>query len=318
MAPIKGTVQPIAYRAPEVYFRHEISPAADIWSWGLIYCQLLEAQASFHKTGLYDELLLGSTSFVQKELSVRKAIATDFDLGSVPYYDDCALPYQGIGARQGTHWEALLRKGVTPDEISFLKWVLNPVPTERPSAQQILDKGWLGPARGEEGSMAASGSASATATSGTRTTTGDPPRPQNVRKRSEPSLFAKFYDTVAKRVRSGSPPKEEMETETESRMATESRAEIEEQKGNNTEMQMQTETEMSQQQQQHHLHQQEQQHQQHSGISTQSTPFAVDSRKTATSRAEKLNARPSTPRSSTAQPSVGGGATFLNYGAFMK
>lgn len=163
--------------------------------------------------------------------------------------------------------------------------------------------------------MAASVSASATATSGTRTTTGDPPRPQNVRKRSEPSLFAKFYDTVAKRVRSGSPPKEETEAE----MDTESRVEIEEQKGNNTEMQMQTETEMSQQQQQqHHLHQQEQQHQQHSGISTQSTPFAVDSRKTATSRAEKLNARPSTPRSSTAQPSVGGGATFLNYGAFMK
>jgi len=199
MSPIKGTVQPIAYRAPEVYFRQEISPAADIWSWGVIYCQLLEAQASFHQTGLYDDLVLGRASFVQKELSVRRAIATDFDLCRVPYYDACALPYPGAGARAGTQWEALLRKGVGADELAFLQWVLHPVPSERPGAQQILESGWLGPApRGAEHEACTA-----------------PPfvSPRHVRKRSEPVLFASACGAFAKRARAGSPAEAESQGE---------------------------------------------------------------------------------------------------------
>ncbi|KAF1947131.1 kinase-like protein [Clathrospora elynae] len=143
MSPVKGLVQPIVYRAPEVYFRHEISPAADIWSWGLIYCQLLEAQASFHKCGMYDDLLQGS--HVQKERLMERAIAHDFGLGSLDYYDGCALPYHDRAHREGQHWDHLRSKGVAEKEIEFLQWVLNPVPTDRPTAQNILDAGWLTP-----------------------------------------------------------------------------------------------------------------------------------------------------------------------------
>lgn len=183
MSPLKGIVQPIAYRAPEVYFRREITPAADIWSWGLIYCQLLEAQAAFHKTGMYDDLLKGS--FVQAEKSVQKAMFNDYDLGSLDYYDGCALPYLERDDREGKHWDRLKNKGVPENEINFLSWVLNPVPTERPTAQDILDGGWLTPGRDEASGF-------------TR-----PPkaRAEKVRKRSEPSLFAQFYDTVTKKSR---------------------------------------------------------------------------------------------------------------------
>ncbi|USP75703.1 hypothetical protein yc1106_02977 [Curvularia clavata] len=141
MEPAKGLVQPIIYRAPEVYFRNEISPAADIWSWGLIYCQLLEAQASFTKYGLYDELLQGNQG--QKERSVERAIAHDFGLDALDYYHGCRLPYHDQSHYEGRHWDTLREKGVDDKEIMFLKWVLNPVPTDRPTAQDILNSGWF-------------------------------------------------------------------------------------------------------------------------------------------------------------------------------
>ncbi|RMZ69730.1 serine threonine kinase [Pyrenophora seminiperda CCB06] len=141
MSPAKGLVQPIIYRAPEVYFRNEISSAADIWSWGLIYCQLLEAQASFQKHGIYDDLLLQSSQ-VQKERSVERAIAHDFGLGALDYYDGCRLPYHDpLGSPAG--------EGRGGEGNFVLKWVLNPVPTDRPSAEEILNAGWLETEEGE-------------------------------------------------------------------------------------------------------------------------------------------------------------------------
>ncbi|EUC44121.1 hypothetical protein COCMIDRAFT_6530 [Bipolaris oryzae ATCC 44560] len=141
MEPAKGLVQPIIYRAPEVYFRNEISPAADIWSWGLIYCQLLEAQAAFNKYGIYDELLIGNQG--QKERSVERAIAHDFGLGTLDYYDGCRLPYRDNTHYEGQQWDKIVEKGVPEKEVQFLKWVLNPVPTDRPTAQDILNSGWF-------------------------------------------------------------------------------------------------------------------------------------------------------------------------------
>ncbi|KAH9879058.1 hypothetical protein J1614_002493 [Plenodomus biglobosus] len=203
MSPMRGTVQPLAYRAPEVYFRQEITPAADIWSWGLIYCQLLEAQASFHNTGLYDELLQGnSTSFVQKELSVRRAIAEDFDLGGMQYYNGCGLAVSG---RKGAQWEELTRKGVQDGDVAFLKWVLNPVPGARPTAGDILKSGWWvdptsSPSSSSTLDSTTTTTATATATTMTKTTVAPNPHP---RKYSEPNLPTPFYTrTPSKRNRS--------------------------------------------------------------------------------------------------------------------
>lgn len=193
MSPMRGTVQPLAYRAPEVYFRQEITPAADIWSWGLIYCQLLEAQASFHNTGLYDELLQGkNTSFVQKELSVRRAIAEDFNLGGMQYYNGCGLAVSG---QNGAQWEELARKGVQDGDVAFLKWVLNPVPGARPMAGDILKSGWWG-----HSTCTRTFTLDSTTTATATTTAVPHPHP---RKHSEPNLPTPFYTrTPSKRNRS--------------------------------------------------------------------------------------------------------------------
>ncbi|KAF2801278.1 uncharacterized protein BDZ99DRAFT_456474 [Mytilinidion resinicola] len=97
--PTKGVAQPLTYRAPKVYFRHSITPAADIWSWGLLVCHLLEARApsisnpptpspnesNFTDRGLYDDLYSGHGLHSQQEQSIRYALANDYDLASIQY-----------------------------------------------------------------------------------------------------------------------------------------------------------------------------------------------------------------------------------------
>jgi protein kinase len=288
MEPAKGLVQPIVYRAPEVYFRNEISPAADIWSWGLIYCQLLEAQASFNKWGLYDDLLQG-TSQVQQERSVERAIAHDFGLGALDYYNNCALPYHDRTQHEGQHWERLQRKGVSEKEIQFLRWVLNPVPTDRPTAQEVLGCGWFTTDEGATGRIAESMKKSAEAS-----------RRRNLqRKGSEPLLYT----------RARMPPANPNLV-----VARDARAPIEVAAmtalppptpgvGGGGVQQTSPFQPMSSQK--------------GGGGSHQPTPFEPMSFQPfqPTPRGGGEVSRPSTPRSSTQRPA---GTTFMNYGSFMR
>ncbi|KAK5144773.1 hypothetical protein LTR04_001475 [Oleoguttula sp. CCFEE 6159] len=141
MYPAKGKVQPVSYRAPEVYFKDQITQAADIWSWALIFCHLLEAQTSFGDTGIYDDLYRGTMK--AREQAVRYAITNDYDLRNVEYYKDCVLPMRDAEHVTGNHWDQLRKGGVSEHDIEFLQWVLNPDPTQRPTAQAILDRDWL-------------------------------------------------------------------------------------------------------------------------------------------------------------------------------
>ncbi|KAK3064514.1 hypothetical protein LTS18_006525 [Coniosporium uncinatum] len=132
-----GKIQPIAYRAPEVYFKNLISPAADVWGWGIIFCQLLEAEVRHTETGLYDDVW--NTSVFLTEEAVKRAMCEDFELRSNNYYKDVSMPYQRPEDREKELWaKRLLRKGVAADDVMFLAWVLNPDPTQRPSAQEVL------------------------------------------------------------------------------------------------------------------------------------------------------------------------------------
>jgi protein kinase len=293
MSPMKGLVQPIAYRAPEVYFRREISPAIDIWAWGLIYCQLLEAQASFHKFGMYDDILIQGP-FWMKESHVQKSINNDFDLGAYDYYSGSKLPHRDHEQREGQHWEHLKNKGVPEQEIAFLKWVLNPVPTERPTAQEILDCGWLTPDTAD----------------GIATRTFQSPRAKNARKnsepilharkRSEPSLFTRFYTQATNQL--SRKPRETPGPEPDEQAAKKPREAVgpdpDEQAAKKPRQSLET-------------------HQ--SGMSVNESilaggPPVLDTQAASIAREEKQHvSRPSTPRSSTQRPS-----TFLNYGAFMR
>lgn len=143
MYPAKGTAQPIAYRAPEVFFKEEIAPAADIWAVGLIYSHLLEAQNNFSKTGLYDDLYFGSGITSERVQALRHAIANDYDLKNVPYYKGCTLPYRDEDHARGDHWENLRGRGMEELDVAFLQRILKANPKERPSAKAILASQWF-------------------------------------------------------------------------------------------------------------------------------------------------------------------------------
>jgi protein kinase len=138
--PMKGTVQPVSYRAPEVYFKKDITSKADIWGWGLIYCHLLEARKRFEHTGLYDET---SGSLAKRENATSHAIANDLGLHSDPSYSGVRLPQNDKSMVEGDQWALLRRRGLEEGEINFLRWVLKANPNERPSAVDILESGWL-------------------------------------------------------------------------------------------------------------------------------------------------------------------------------
>lgn len=140
MEPAKGTVQPVSYRAPEVYFKADISPSADIWGWGLIYCHLLEARQGFDRTGMYDTL--GGT-LKERENATSKAVANDFGLHSRVSYSGVPLPKNEADQGEGDQWGRLRQAGVEESEVDFLRWVLRSSPADRPSAAQILASGWL-------------------------------------------------------------------------------------------------------------------------------------------------------------------------------
>ncbi|KAK5126891.1 hypothetical protein LTR85_008249 [Meristemomyces frigidus] len=143
MEPANGKAQPVAYRAPEVFFKGELTQAADIWAFGLIYSHLLEARRRFSNTGLYDDLFVGGGSMVEREQAMRFAIANDYDIRNVDYYKDCALPYRDETHETGQQWDELRKRGITEHEIEFLQWVLTTDPRERPTAQAILDSHWF-------------------------------------------------------------------------------------------------------------------------------------------------------------------------------
>lgn len=138
--PMKGTVQPVSYRAPEVYFKKDITSKADIWGWGLIYCHLLEARKRFEHTGLYDET---SGSLAKREDATSHAIANDHGLHSNVSYSGVPLPQNDKSKGAGDQWELLRSRGLEEGEVNFLRWVLKADPLHRPSAAQILQSGWL-------------------------------------------------------------------------------------------------------------------------------------------------------------------------------
>ncbi|KAH9826699.1 Protein tyrosine kinase [Teratosphaeria destructans] len=140
-SPSKGVSQPVSYRAPEVYFKHELSADVDIWAFGLIYSHLLEARTRFEKTGIYDDLETRSGNMLDREAAVKSALANDYDLENQPYYQDAATPYQHRPS--GSQWDVLRQRGLEEDEVEFLQWVLQADPTTRPTALQILNSRWL-------------------------------------------------------------------------------------------------------------------------------------------------------------------------------
>ncbi|KAK6007095.1 hypothetical protein QM012_006103 [Aureobasidium pullulans] len=143
MEPMNGKVQPITYRAPEVYLKGDITSRVDVWGWALIYCHLLEARTRFSKTGLYDDLDTKTGGMAEREEAVKKALMNDYKLQNDPVYGNVPLPANDPSKHKGDQWELLRQRGLEDGEVDFLRWVLKADPYQRPTVTQILESGWL-------------------------------------------------------------------------------------------------------------------------------------------------------------------------------
>ncbi|KAH0356729.1 kinase-like protein, partial [Aureobasidium melanogenum] len=143
MEPMNGKVQPITYRAPEVYLKGDITSRVDVWGWALIYCHLLEARTRFSKTGLYDDLETKTGAMGEREEAVKKALMNDYKLQNDPVYGNVPLPPNDPSKHKGDQWELLRQRGLEDGEVDFLRWVLKADPYQRPTVNQILESGWL-------------------------------------------------------------------------------------------------------------------------------------------------------------------------------
>ncbi|KAI8945430.1 kinase-like domain-containing protein [Xylaria longipes] len=145
--PGRREISSLTYRSPEVYFGKSWNQSTDIWSWGIILAQLLLAQVDFKSPGMYDAISTGKLE--DKTQVARKAMATDFDLFSIPLYaeeEDSAslLPREQPGPDDIYGWAVdMSEKGISGEDLQFLVDVLNPRPDVRPTAAEIMSGGYL-------------------------------------------------------------------------------------------------------------------------------------------------------------------------------
>ncbi|RAL00735.1 kinase-like protein [Aspergillus ibericus CBS 121593] len=147
--PSTEKITALTYRSPEVHFNKPWDQSTDVWSWGIILAQLLQAQVGFHAPGIYDTLnplpqLVPKTA-VEKEHALRDQLAIDFDLSSVPFYADCREELPPPQPEQAYMWaNTMVEKGVAAEDVQFLVEVLHPDPRARITVREILEGGYLG------------------------------------------------------------------------------------------------------------------------------------------------------------------------------
>ncbi|KAK2768252.1 hypothetical protein FQN54_000104 [Arachnomyces sp. PD_36] len=143
--PSTREITPLTYRSPEVFFGKPWTQSTDVWSWGIILAQLLQAQVDLKSPGMYDSICTGSLE--EKTTAVRNKLAIDFDLASVPMYsqdEQCAKLLPPPQPDEAYMWaNTMVEKGVAGEDIQFLAGVLNPDPDARLTVREILESGYL-------------------------------------------------------------------------------------------------------------------------------------------------------------------------------
>ncbi|KDB20961.1 hypothetical protein H109_07087 [Trichophyton interdigitale MR816] len=146
--PSHGPISAITYRSPEVYFKKPWTTATDIWSWGIVYLHLLQAHVNFEEPGIFDSLKVEGT-LIDKENTIRAAMAQEFDLHTIEYYNSDPDTRQLLPPKDETrteldHWVVkLINKDIPEKDIETVHVALNPVPELRPSALELLEYGYI-------------------------------------------------------------------------------------------------------------------------------------------------------------------------------
>ncbi|GKZ73022.1 hypothetical protein AnigIFM60653_005164 [Aspergillus niger] len=143
--PSTREITSLTYRSPEVHFGKPWSSSTDVWSWGIILAQLLQAQVDFKSPGMYDSIQTGTLA--EKGNVIRDQLVIDFDLSSVPFYaedEQCAQFLPTPQPEEAYMWaNTMIEKGVSGEDIQFLVEVLNPDPNARLTVREILESGYL-------------------------------------------------------------------------------------------------------------------------------------------------------------------------------
>ncbi|PGG98582.1 CMGC protein kinase [Blastomyces parvus] len=138
-------VTSLTYRSPEVHFGKSWTQSTDVWSWGIILAQLLQAKVDLKSLGMYDSISTGTLE--EKTKAVRDQLAIDFDLASIPFYaedKECAKKLPSPQPEEAYMWaNEMVEKGVAGEDIQFLVEVLNPDPNARLTVPEILESGYL-------------------------------------------------------------------------------------------------------------------------------------------------------------------------------
>ncbi|KAI0970518.1 hypothetical protein F4678DRAFT_112029 [Xylaria arbuscula] len=142
----KPVITCLTYRSPEVYYEKAWGRSTDIWSWGIIFAQLLLAQRDFSSPGMYDAIRTGPYDDVTQVL--RERMAGDFDLFSIPFFTEgdpsYLQPLRRPKAIDRHRWIGdLQQKGIELVNVQFLVIVLKPHPEARPTANDILECEYL-------------------------------------------------------------------------------------------------------------------------------------------------------------------------------
>ncbi|KAL2169654.1 hypothetical protein VTG60DRAFT_5793 [Thermothelomyces hinnuleus] len=53
-------ISALTYRSPEVHFGKPWNESTDVWSWGIVFAQLLLAQVDFESPSMYDNIAAGT------------------------------------------------------------------------------------------------------------------------------------------------------------------------------------------------------------------------------------------------------------------
>jgi hypothetical protein len=95
---------------------------------------------------MYDSMCKGTVE--EKAQAVRRAIAYDSELHSIPYYAEDkkirALLLSKDVSTETDHWTGkLFPEGISESDIEFLFQILNPDPTQRWTTEDIARGGYL-------------------------------------------------------------------------------------------------------------------------------------------------------------------------------
>ncbi|KAI1938655.1 hypothetical protein LOZ66_003458 [Ophidiomyces ophidiicola] len=143
--PSTREITSLTYRSPEVHFGKPWTESTDVWSWGIILAQLLQARVNHTSPGMYDTISTGTLQ--DKTKAVRDQLAIDFDLASVPFHADdkqCVDKLPEPQPDKAYLWaNDMVEMGIAGEDIQFLIGVLNPNPNARLTVREILESGYL-------------------------------------------------------------------------------------------------------------------------------------------------------------------------------